>query len=272
MKNYKLNQKKQIFNAITKQGYCVINNIFKLNELEKYKRTIKNIYKKRLNRKESVGSSNNQCIYNFFYEDLKLMPLVYIKKIDDILQKLLEKNYVLQSSNAQNRITKTIKKNKKNFKIGNTWHTDSRYLNKKRISNGFSYLVIIALEDFTDQTASTQFIENSLKNFKQPKRLQNKKFETLKMKQGSICIMDTGMTHRGGPPTSVSRWSVFNIYTPWFVKPYFNYKKLLGKKALKLKKQEKKILHFFSDPPVSQNDRINTVVSYYFKKMFNRYR
>ena len=82
------------------------------------------------------------------------------------------------------------------------------------------------------------------------------------MKSGSICLMDTGVIHRGGASTTTSRWSIFNIYTPWFVKPYFNYKKLLGNKAKKLKNHEKKILHFFSEPPKSQNERINTLINY----------
>ena len=47
------------------------------------------------------------------------MPLVYIKKLDKLLQKLLNESYVLQSSNAQNRIIEKIEKNNKNFKIGN---------------------------------------------------------------------------------------------------------------------------------------------------------
>tara|TARA_B100000780_G_scaffold198692_1_gene140516 strand:- start:464 stop:1252 length:789 start_codon:yes stop_codon:yes gene_type:complete len=261
MTTHKLNQKKLILKKITKNGYCIIQDIFKKQEVDSYKKLIKKIYTKRVDQKESVGSVNNQCIYNFFYEDLKLMPLVYIKKIDSILSTLLEKNYVLQSSNAQNRLIEKLKINKKNFKIGNSWHTDSRYLNNKRISNGFSFLVIIALEDFNEKTASTQFIKNSLKSFKQPKRFKNFSFNTLKMKRGSVCIMDTGIIHRGGVATPASRWSVFNIYTPWFVKPYFNYKKLLIKKASKLKKEEKKILHFFSEPSASHNERINTITS-----------
>ena len=262
MKHYNLNQKNLIIKKITSKGYCIIDKVFKENEIKKYKRNIKQIYKKRLKLGESVGSTNNQCIYNFFYENLNLMPLVYIKKIDKFLQKLLDENYVLQSSNAQNRFIEKIEKNNKNFKIGNNWHTDSRYINNKRISNGFSYLVIIALEDFTEHTASTQFIQKSFKNFKKPKRFEKQNYNTLKMKSGSVCIMDTGLVHRGGVSTRVSRWSIFNIYTPWFVKPYFNYKNLLGNKAKKLKKNEKKILHFFSEPPQSHNERISTLTSY----------
>ena len=152
---------------------------------------------------------------------------------------------MLQSSNAQNRQIEKIEKNRKNFKIGNNWHTDSRYINNKRISNGFSYLVIVALEDFTKDTASTQFIKDSFRNFKKPKRFAQKKYNTLKMKTGSVCIMDTGITHRGGISTKTSRWSIFNIYSPWFVKHYFNYQKLLGNKGKKLNKKEKKNFTFF---------------------------
>ena len=262
MKQFNIKQKSFIVKELNKTGYCIINNVFKKKEVEKYIKDIRDIYNKRSLLGQSIGSRNNQCIYNFFYENLNLMPLVYIKKIDALLKKLLNKDYVLQSSNAQNRYIEEFKDNKKKFKIGNNWHTDSRYVNNKRVSNGFSYLVIIALECFTDLNASTQFIKNSLKSKKKPKRFSQKNFDTLKMKSGSICIMDTGVTHRGGISTNVSRWSVFNIYTPWFVKPYFNYKNLLGNKAKKLNKDEKKILHFFSEPPSSHNERINTLVNY----------
>ena len=256
----KLSQKKSIIKKINSKGYCIIKNVFNKADIKKYKEKIKFIYKKRREKGESIGSTNNQCLYNFFKEDLRLMPLVFIKKLDPILKKIIEKNYVLQSSNAQNRMVEEMKTNNKAFKIGNTWHTDSRYVNNKRISNSFSYLVIIALEDFTKDTASTQFIENSLKYFNKPKRFHNKKYKTLIMKSGSACIMDTGIVHRGGEPKNKSRWSIFNIYTPWFVKPYFNYKGLLKNKVTKLNSNEKKVLHYFSEPPISHNDRINTIL------------
>ena len=260
MKHYSLNQKNLIINEITSKGFCVINDVFNKNEIKKYTTNIKNIYKKRLKLGESVGSTNNQCIYNFFYEDLNLMPLVYIKKIDKILEKLLDENYVLQSSNAQNRQIEKIDRNKKNFKIGNNWHTDSRYVNNKRISNGFSYLVIVALEDFTRNTASTQFIKDSFKNFTKPKRFTQKKYNTLKMKSGSVCIMDTGITHRGGVSTKTSRWSIFNIYSPWFVKPYYQFNQIIKKK--KLSRRTQKLLHFYSTPPENQNIKITTLIKF----------
>ena len=76
--------------------------------------------------------------------------MIYNSQIDKILKKILDENYVLQSSNAQNRLLNKYKINKKSKDrgIGNTWHTDSKYLAGKRIGKGFSYLVIVALDEF----------------------------------------------------------------------------------------------------------------------------
>ena len=81
-----------------------------------------------------MGHKSNQVMYNYFLEDKSLLDLIYIPKVDKILKKVLEPNYVLQSTNAQNRINNKIDGNiklKKEYKSGSTWHTDSRYLNNK---------------------------------------------------------------------------------------------------------------------------------------------
>ena len=53
------------------------------------------------------------------YEDQSLLKLLYFPKVDKILNEVLDKNYILQSSNAQNRIIDKykIKKNKKITKL-----------------------------------------------------------------------------------------------------------------------------------------------------------
>ena len=67
------------------------------------------------------------------------------------------------------------------------------------------------------------------------------------MKEGSVCIMDTGMWHKAGDSTQLSRWSIFSIYTGWFVKPYFNYLNFIKKNNIQ--KKYKKLLHNYSVPP-----------------------
>ena len=81
---------------------------------------------------------------------IAILELILIPKVDKILKKVLDEKYVMQSTNAQNRLINYKKSfSEKKLKIGASWHTDSRYLAGKRLEKGFSYLVIIALDAFT---------------------------------------------------------------------------------------------------------------------------
>ena len=246
---------------IDKKGYLILENVFSKKTTELFKSKLEKILDHRVKKKKVVGHNDNQVLYNYFVEDKSLIKLIHIPKIDVLLKKLLEPNYVMQSTNAQNRIKGKINQNiklKKKYKIGATWHTDSRYLNNRRLDKGFSYLVIIALDEFNKLNGPTKFIENSFNYRSRPKRKINLKFKELIMKEGSVCIMDTGMWHKGGKSTNKSRWSIFSIYTGWFVKPYFNYSKFL--KRNKILGKYKKLLHYNSTPP-ELNEHRGTVTN-----------
>jgi len=249
-----------ICKIIKKNGLYVFRKLYKKNEVNLYKKYLENILKTRIKKKEYVGSYDNKVLWSYFKEEPKLMNLVYIKKIDNILKKLLDKNYVFQCGSAQNRSYDYTDKKIKN-KLGSKWHTDSRYLNGKRLEKGFSYLVIVALDEFTENNA-TSYIPMSHLSTKIPKRNFSKK-ELKKLNQkklimdaGDVCIMDSGTWHKGGKTTNLNRWSVFNVYTGWFVKPYYDYSTM---KKFKLNKIQKKILHFNSTPP-KINDIRNTLI------------
>ena len=250
-------QTKKIISEINSKGYVILDNILNKKYTHFVKNKLEKILKKRLKNREVVGHHDNQVMYNYFLEDKSLLKLIYFSKVDKILKKILEPNYVLQSSNAQNRIKGKINqklKLKNKYKIGSTWHVDSRYLNNKRLNKGFSYLVIIALDAFTKKNGPTQFILNSTNFDTKPKRRLKLKYKELLMKEGSICIMDTGMWHKAGKSSELSRWSIFSIYTGWFVKPYFNYLDFIKKNNI-LKKY-KKLLHFNSTPPEIHEMRV----------------
>ncbi len=235
---------------LNKKGYLILENVLSKKSTKSFKLKLEKILNQRIKKKKVVGHNDNQVLYNYFVEDRSLIQLIHIPKVDMILKKLLEPNYVMQSTNAQNRIKGKINKNiklKKKYKIGSTWHTDSRYLNNKRLDKGFSYLVIIALDSFNKYNGPTKFIENSFNLRSRPQRRINLKYKELIMKEGSVCIMDTGMWHKGGNSTNESRWSIFSIYTGWFVKPYFNYSKFIKKNNILNK--YKKLLHYNSIPP-----------------------
>lgn len=257
MKNY--------LNSINKNGYVIIKNVYKKKFTKIFKRRLEKILTKRIKKNAKVGNETNQVLYNYFNDDTYLLRLIYNKKIDPILKKLLDENYVLQSSNAQNRILNKFKisKKKSGKGIGSTWHTDSRYLGGKRLNKGFSYLVIIALDSFTKENGPTKIIPKSINYLDKPPRQisnnTNHKIHELLMDEGSVCIMDTGVWHKGGKSTINSRWSIFSIYSGWFVKPYFNYRPLL--KKIK-NKNYRKILHEYSTPPEMDEERSHTVVKF----------
>jgi len=255
----------KILNKINSSGICYFPNIFSKNEVQGLKGKLKDIYKKRKQRREFVGRPDNQLLWNYFYDDNTLLRLIEIPKIDKILKKLLDKDYVLQSAVAQNHLF--IRNKKINEKGKTSWHTDSRYLGGQRLSKNFGYLVIIALDDFTKNNGATYYIDGSLNLKNQPKRnlkerdliLKNGrklKIKRVLMKAGSVCIMNTGIWHKAGKSSNNTRWSIFNIYTGWFVKPYFKYNSLYN---LKIKKNLKKLLHFYSQPP-EINEIRNTLI------------
>lgn len=245
-------------------GYYIFSNIFSKIKTERFKKKIIKILSKRVSKNESCGSEFNQCLYNYFYEDISLLELIYIPVIDKLLKRLLEDDYVLQSSNAQNRLLNTFNysKVKNKFSIGTNWHVDSQYIGGIKTNPGFSYLIIIALDEFTKKSG-TQFVNKSHKILKKPERQGKYKYKTLKLKQGDVCIMDTGMWHRGGEPGHLSRWSIFSIYTCWWNKPYFDYHSFFKNRRKSIKKIYRKLLHFNSIPPVSHNENRGTVIKNY---------
>ena len=60
--------------------------------------------------------------------------------------------------------------------MGDKWHTDSRYLDSKRLDKGFGYLVIIMLEDFNKNNGCTKYVPKSHFNRERPKRNKNYNF------------------------------------------------------------------------------------------------
>jgi len=243
---------------LSSKGYVILENMLKKKETKNIKSKLANILKKRVLNEENIGAKDSQVLYNYFYEDKSLLKLIYFPELDFILKKVLEPNYTLMSSCAQNRSTEILKNKeiKYNYRIGSTWHTDSRYLNGKRLDSGFSYIVIVALDAFTKFNGPTKFIENSFKRRDIPPREMKVKYKELLLKEGSICIMDSGMWHKGGDSNSNSRWSIFSIYTGWFVKPYHDFQHFVLKNNIKVK--YKKLLHFYSQPPKIKEMR-NTV-------------
>ena len=246
---------------LRKFGITKINNVLTKKECEFYVKK-SNLVFKNLLKKKRTHTFNTSCqwIQSPFRYDHNFFKLIYFKKVDKILSKLLDKDYTLTNSSIVNRRIFNHK-NINGSNMGDLWHTDSRYLDGKRLDKGFSYLIVLMFEDFTKENGSTRYVPGSHLLRKRPGKNSKYKYKLMTGKRGDMIIFDSGIWHRGGPPTINSRWSLFSYYSPWFVKPYYRFQEMLGgKKFSKLDKKVKKLLHYFSTPPLNDDTRIGTVL------------
>jgi len=207
-----------------------------------------------------------QSINNYFRHNPKLMDLVHIPILDNLFKELIGKDHVLISANTFNRSKKAmIRQNVKyehSKNAGHDWHIDSDYIGGIRIESGFSYQIIIMLEDFTADNGATHYVPNSHKVRTRPDRNADYDYKIITGKAGSVGIIDSGLWHRSGGVTPISRWGVFNCYGPWFVKPYFRFPEMLGQHTgEQITPQLRRLLHYRSTPPLNEEERLNTVIN-----------
>jgi ectoine hydroxylase-related dioxygenase (phytanoyl-CoA dioxygenase family) len=119
------------------------------------------------------------------------------------------------------------------------------------------YSIIICLDEFNIYNGATEYIPGSHKSYKTFKRQQNKKkIRKILGDKGDLIFLHGNLLHKVGKNLrkDMTRWSIFAFYTPWWVKPSTNYKKLMNKYHRKLGKLDKKILHFDSTPYENMKD------------------
>ena len=236
-------------------GFSLIKNFNKKTECKDTIKKLEFIFNSRKNKSEFVGNSHNQVLYNYFLEDYSLLKFVYNEKIFKLISMLLDEDHVLTSTSARNkRIIKNIDKIEKTSGIG--WHTDTRYVfkNKVAVKPSLSYIVIYLLEDFSKKNGATCYVPFSHKKNYRPAR--DKLYDSVSFSgsQGDVIILDTALFHKAGESSQKSRWSIFSMYSSWFIKPYFQFNKMFKKHEVKeFNPKLKQLLHYDSVPPTDHN-------------------
>ena len=247
-------------------GITYIPNAISEKKCKYYINRFENIINKF--KKNRIPLNNNcQTIENCFRHDFELANLIYNKKVDKILKKLIDENYVLIVSNVLNRRLRQFKYQRPE-RLGSTWHHDSRVVGNKTLERGFAYIAITMFNDFTETNGSTLYIPKSHKKRNQPIRRFNYKHKKILGKAGTIAIFDSGIWHKAGKVSKNDRWSMYSYYGPWFVKPYYrfpemlgnNFSKNLGNKMNKdIKENVLKLLHYYATPPINEQERRYTL-------------
>ena len=250
----------KILKEIKINGFSIVENFLSSKKCNKYINQFELILKKRKKNKEYIGKDNTVVLYNYFTENLRLTNLFENNLIDNVMTKLIDDDYVLISTAARNKKKINLKliKTKKPIDTGNKWHVDNRHLGGIALKPSLSYFAVVALNEFNENNGATQYIPKSHLFKKKVKSQNQNKFKTILAKKGSIIFIDSNLVHRAGESGDIDRWSIFNLYSAWFVKPYYQFDKIINKK--KLLKRVKKLLHFNSTPPANQNIRISTLI------------
>lgn len=188
-------------------------------------------------------------LLNNFRRDHDMLPLICHPHADSILKTFLNDDYVLINSNLINRFRRSASVSTE-VKHAGHWHSDSRYLGGKRLSNGFSFVGIVMLESFGSDNGATHYVPGSHDNAHTgfPERYGTYEHKYIQGDAGTIALFDSALWHRGGLASDKrSRWSVFNTYGPSFMKPYFWFPTMLGEEFGKtLDPTLRRLFHFDS--------------------------
>ena len=247
---------------LVQNGYTMLSNIFTNVECTEAINKLELIHEKYIARHSKYVHNKSQYVPNYFRHDLELLKFIYIPSVDKILKRILDEDYVLVGSNANNRQVRVIQESE-GYNVGNKWHNDSRYLGGKRLASGLGFLVIVMLDEFNSANGGTNFILNSHHRRDRPEPNGNYPFHVLEGGIGTIVIMDSGVWHRSGEATGCNRWGIFNLYGPWWMKPYFRFPEMVGHNTCEqLKPELQRLLHVTSTPPIDETERYNTLERY----------
>jgi len=255
-----MSDENKLIEVIRKDGLVIIPSIYSTQQCKQFVLSCEDLKKQLCKKNFNIVSEETIFIINYFRHNKNLLKLIWNPLLDIILRELIDQDYVLAASNL---INKTLSNNKvfnDATSPGKDWHTDSRIVGGKRLAEGFSYQVIVMLEDFCSDNGATQYVPGSHLTRSVPKRNGTYDFKRIEGRAGSIVVMDSGTWHRSGPASNRSRWGVFSLYTPWFMKPYYRYPEMLGNKlGDELSPHLRQILHYESTPPLNEEERLATL-------------
>lgn len=254
-----------IVREIGAQGLCRVPNVFSAQECRTFCDVLDRTIADHVASSAYFGSRETQVIYNYFAREERMYPLFAHDLINSVMTRLIDKDYVLIAPSARNpRIAPELPTGR--LTSGEGWHVDSRVCDPRTgalFRPSLSYYAVVALEPFRRDNSATHYIPKShLEYRKPPDRNGTYSYEVIEADAGSIVFFDSALWHRTGTPTKASRWSIFNMYGPWFMKPYFRFREnFTADNIAKMPPVVKRLLHLHSTPPVDPNTRINTVTA-----------
>lgn len=252
-----------IVEEVSREGFAAVPGVFSPEQCREYCDIFEAAVSKQIATGGYFGSRTTQVLYNYFLHDERLCELFAHPLMDEVMSALIDKDHVLISPSARNpHIRPDLPEGKKTS--GEGWHVDSRVAN---VATGelyrpsMSFYSVVALEPFRAGNSATRYVPKShLRYQRPPSRDAEMEHLIWEAEAGTVIFFDSAIWHRAGAATEDSRWSVFNMYGPWFMKPYFRFaENMTREQLLNLPPKVQRLLHLNSMPPVNETKRTGTL-------------
>lgn len=244
--------KEQALVDLKEQGIALIPGVLSKAECQRYIDNLEDILATRIRDGVFCGNERYQVLYNYFQGHPENFGLVYQELTDQIMSEVIDQDYVLISPSARNRqIRKDMGPGRPTSGVG--WHFDTRQIGRvpQALRPSPIFFSIVALDDLSEENGATFYIPKSHLWYRRPND-RNAKLESLvlKAKAGSVVCFDAALWHRVGEPSERSRWAIFNMFGPWFMKPYFRFQEMFSPAEMEsFPPKIRQLLHWDSLPP-----------------------
>ena len=246
-----------IVSGVRENGMYVAEGIFSPKQCTYYRDLLEAVLLRRAEENQFVGSKAYQVIYHYFSNDFRLIDLVDHPLIQAVMNQLIDGDFVLISPSARNRQTNQLGSDSARTS-GVGWHNDARYTadGHTAFQPSLNYYAVIMLETFSVENGATQIISGSHKFYKRPESrdlkgsgINSDRISHMVGSAGSIAFFDAALWHAVGKSGKKSRWGVFNMYGPWFMKPYYDFSCMFTDKQFdSMTPLQRQLLHYDSRP------------------------
>jgi hypothetical protein len=240
--------------ALDADGIALVPGALSQEECRVAVDRLESILRQRLENGVFVGNRTYQVLYNYFMEDRGLLSLIALDLCDEVMRRAIDDDYVLISPSARNRQSRgDLPADRPTSGVG--WHIDSRRIGGRTpvvLRPSPIFFAVIALDDLGPENGATHYIPGSHKRYERPidRDAAPSDSRVLEARAGSLIFMDSALWHRVGDASGARRWMIFNMYGPWFMKPYFDFSSMFPpSEAAGLQPLLRQLLHFDSRPP-----------------------
>ena len=252
----------RIISELRADGISVAEGVLSKSECAAYIRALEGILTERQRSGVFVGNERYQVIYNYFQGHPELFGLTYQDITDQVMSRMIDQDYVLISPSARNRQLRGAVNNARPTS-GIGWHFDTRSIGHeaKPLRPSPIYFSVVALDDLTEKNGATFYIPGShLQYTRPPDRSADLPSKVLEAKAGSIAFFDAALWHKVGEPSDLSRWAIFNMFGPWWMKPYFRFTEMFSPEQLaSFPPKIRQLLHYDSTPPKDHTESTITL-------------